>query len=136
MDQCYVCLEACENKSPCQCEINVHQTCLENACLKLQKRDCTICKSPINIEYLNIEIAPPDVIEIPSNIIDYENTCIACTCTNIFIFIIYFITGCLGKMALFLIGYQTDLWCFWCIEHLIASLGFIILVTAITKIFR
>lgn len=37
---CYVCMEICDYKSPCECNIHVHKKCLE----KIGKENCTICK--------------------------------------------------------------------------------------------
>ena len=50
--ECYVCLQECEEKSPCQCEIPVHPQCLQ----QINKEFCTICKNPLSgTFYITIE---------------------------------------------------------------------------------
>lgn len=40
---CYVCLEECDHKSPCQCQTHVHEKCL-NEVKQYHKKRCTICR--------------------------------------------------------------------------------------------
>ena len=42
---CYVCLEECNDESPCECKHLVHETCLHRACKSQNIIHCTICKS-------------------------------------------------------------------------------------------
>jgi hypothetical protein len=42
---CYVCLEECNEKSPCECEHIVHDKCLHQTCKTQSIIHCTICKS-------------------------------------------------------------------------------------------
>lgn len=39
---CYICLEECDHKSPCDCGHPVHEKCLEDA--RKYKNMCTICQ--------------------------------------------------------------------------------------------
>ncbi len=41
---CYVCLEECNEKSPCECEHLVHEECLYQTCKSQHIVHCTICK--------------------------------------------------------------------------------------------
>lgn len=41
---CYVCLEECDHKSPCQCRTSVHEKCLHDV-KQYHKKKCTICRS-------------------------------------------------------------------------------------------
>jgi hypothetical protein len=41
---CYVCLEECDHKSPCQCQTHVHEKCLHEV-KQYHKKRCTICRS-------------------------------------------------------------------------------------------
>ena len=41
---CYVCLEECDHKSPCQCRSSVHEKCLHEV-KQYHKKKCTICRS-------------------------------------------------------------------------------------------
>lgn len=125
MSQCYVCLEACDEKSPCECEMAVHKECLSDVCRKIRTKDCTVCKSPIRIEYINIEIDPPSVLEMHEAVTFCENNCCVCICLNLCIFLMYLVSGWVGKFVLFILGYKTNAWCFWCIDHLLAAVGVI-----------
>jgi len=40
---CYVCLDECTTKSPCQCEIAMHPECLRE--IRMHYRACTVCKT-------------------------------------------------------------------------------------------
>ena len=52
MKECYVCLQECEEKSPCQCGLPVHKECLK----EINKLDCTVCKTPLNESfYITLE---------------------------------------------------------------------------------
>ena len=67
---CYVCLEECSEKSPCQCEHIVHKKCLNQTCEFQSIVHCTICKSsligytlrenPRHSEYNHIEFDESD----------------------------------------------------------------------------
>ena len=41
---CYICLEECDNTSPCKCQAVVHHKCLWEFNSKNQKSKCTICQ--------------------------------------------------------------------------------------------
>ena len=41
---CYVCLEECDHKSPCECQTHVHEECLHEV-KQYHKKRCTICRS-------------------------------------------------------------------------------------------
>jgi hypothetical protein len=45
---CYVCLEECNEKSPCECKHLVHEECLHQVCKSQHIIHCTICKSNID----------------------------------------------------------------------------------------
>ena len=45
---CYVCLEECNEKSPCECKHIVHEECLHKTCKSQHIIHCTICKSNID----------------------------------------------------------------------------------------
>ena len=47
--ECYICMEQCENKSPCNCERFVHEKCLVNWCQRSENDRCMVCleKYPI-----------------------------------------------------------------------------------------
>ena len=44
--ECYVCLEECNYKSPCECGSPVHEECLK----KIDSPNCTVCKDTLYIE--------------------------------------------------------------------------------------
>jgi hypothetical protein len=135
MSQCYVCLEACSSTSPCECEIVVHENCLKNVCLKLQQKDCTVCRSPIRVEYINVEIDPPNILEMHEAITLYENNCCVCMCMHVSLFLIYLLSGLVGKFFLFFLGYKVNLVCFWCMDHVLSSLLVIFISFIVSHIF-
>ena len=135
MSQCYVCLEPCDEKSPCECGMIVHKECLYTTCQKIRTKDCTVCKSPIKIEYIDINIDPPDILEMHEAITIYENSGCALLCVIFGIFSIYICLGLVGKLILFLLGHQTNFWCFWCMDHLISSIGVLSVIILMTKLF-
>jgi hypothetical protein len=135
MSQCYVCLEMCDEKSPCICEMVVHKECLSDVCRKIRTKDCTVCKSPIQIEYIDLEIDPPSILEMHESVTTYENNYCACACINLCIFLIYLCAGWIGKTMLFLLGYKINILCFWCVDHLISSIGVVVIMVLITHLF-
>ena len=44
---CYICQEPCHEKSPCECEAYVHNTCLQQFTKISNNKTCTICKTRI-----------------------------------------------------------------------------------------
>lgn len=46
---CYICLEECQQVSPCECQATVHQKCIRTYRLKSAKTHCTICQSPLQV---------------------------------------------------------------------------------------
>ena len=60
-DRCYVCLEECETKSPCECQMPVHERCLSEAHHVSQRKNCSICHSAIQVKNLHLFPIPPTV---------------------------------------------------------------------------
>ena len=48
MSECYVCLEATDEKSPCECEIPLHKRCYMELHDKMSPKACSICKRPFH----------------------------------------------------------------------------------------
>lgn len=114
MSQCYVCLEGCQTKSPCQCQMPVHEKCLVMAHEKMPRDDCSICRSPIRVDYVQLKPTPPTVY-----LREIKHDGNMCCCFVICIFCIYLILGWIGKLFLFIIGYETDALPFWTWEHIV-----------------
>lgn len=132
MNKCYVCLESCEEKSPCYCEMPIHKECLTDVRRKIPSTTCTICKSPIQVQPFEIIIDPPDVYEQVNN---SKDDVIVSICIIINSALIYLFTGWVGKLCLYLIGIQTDILCFWSVDHIFASMGMLMIFVGISKIF-
>ena len=132
MSQCYVCLEPCEYKSPCECEMVVHKKCLAATCRKIPTTDCTVCKAPIRVECMEFAIDPPSVL-VYSNPV-YKNNCFGCLCLTVFVFLVYLFFGWIGKLFLFILGYKTNLLCFWCLDHAIAAFAVLMTVTVVSHV--
>ena len=128
MDKCYVCLEACETKSPCQCEIPVHTECLAATIQKIPRSDCSICRSPIQVEYVQLRPEPPVVY-----LSEIRHNGIGCCCIILYIFVIYLIFGWIGKLFLFACGYQTNAIVFWTWEHIVCFIGMFLVVACISN---
>lgn len=48
-NECYICYENCNDISPCECiNLYIHKKCLNDAILKLNNINCTICKKEYN----------------------------------------------------------------------------------------
>lgn len=128
MMQCYICLETCETKSPCQCQMPVHKKCLAAAHQKMPRNDCSICRSPIQVEYVQLRPEPPQVY-----LRDIRYDSYAFCCFIMYIFMIYLIFGWLGKLFLFACGYQIATFSFWTWQHLICFIGMFTIVVCVTN---
>lgn len=128
MTRCYVCLEVCETKSPCECQMPVHEECLAVAHRKMPRTDCSICRSPIQVEYVQLRPKPPMVY-----LREIRHDSYAFCCFIMYIFIIYLIFGWLGKLFLFTCGYQIVTFSFWTWQHLICFIGMFTIVVCVTN---
>jgi len=128
MTQCYVCLEACETKSPCECQMPVHEECLATSHQKMPRDDCSICRSPIRVEYVQLRPDPPTVY-VNDQPIETQDCC----CFMVYIFVLYLILGWIGKLFLFACGYQTDPFPFWTREHGACFVGMFLVVTCVSN---
>lgn len=100
---CYVCLESCENEfSPCECKIPVHAECLERFMCSDGRTECSVCKSPLEIEHFELDIDEmPDVIlrpRVPRRRFGFH-FCIAVYCIATYYFALYCIAGWFGKLV-------------------------------------
>ena len=123
MNRCYVCLEACETKSPCECQMPVHEECLATTHQKMPRTDCSICRSPIQVEYVQLRPEPPMVYLLEMR----EHTSVLC-CAMVYIFSLYLLFGWAGKLFLFVCGYQIDAFPFWTLEHMACFIGVLLFV--------
>lgn len=123
-DKCYICLEECEDISPCECSIPLHVACLECMQTKMPNQKCTICKTSFDLEApgtdeLSEERATDELSEeraVP-NVVEHTAT-ICCTATCVLAFYILF--GWIGKLLFLAMGMplSDDFAIFWSIEHL------------------
>lgn len=49
-DECYICFEPCQNKSPCKCERYVHEKCLADWRQRSDSDQCTECLEKYTIK--------------------------------------------------------------------------------------
>lgn len=123
---CYVCMEECNEKSPCECGAHVHQECLEN----IKKQDCTICKKELDIY---IECEDPDPCEDPCDPCEDESACVIVifvTC----IFVFYVLSGWIGKSLLLMFQPVDNFLAFWTAEHIVCSFSVMIIISVLTKL--
>lgn len=119
--QCYVCLEACTERSPCKCAIPLHESCLKTMQATMPHRECTICK-------MSLDIDPPDVeIDDPSPPAFYMFA--------IWIaygFFVYVVLGWMGKIVLLVFTDEDQsYYAFWTWEHFVAATCMFAVVTCV-----
>ena len=131
MTQCYVCLEACETTSPCECKMIVHKKCLVKAYQHMPRDDCSICRSPIQVEYIDLKPEPPTI-----HVRDIDENRPAYCATILYMFMSYLLFGWVGKMLLLAFGMalHDDLFPFWTAEHVLCFLGVFAVVLCIAKV--
>jgi hypothetical protein len=126
---CYICLEECEEKSPCQCAAHVHMECLNKSVEINTNYKCTICQKEFTMDF---------------NEYNNESTtlthCIMTAYTFMFLLLLYILTGWFGKCFLMLIdrNYYTmriaTILSFWNIEHLVCSLAVCSIILVVIRV--
>ena len=119
--KCYICLEECEDVSPCECGIPLHIACLQCMQEQMPNTECTICKSTLEIETdapcKNDDQAPVPEEHIMRIHLEYMLSSLsALGC----ILLIYVCIGWFGKFLFWCMGIrlQENISFFWTIEHL------------------
>ena len=108
---CYVCLESCEESSPCECLAPIHEACLRQMQQKMPHVECTICHRPFS-DAVNVPKDFP-VSDSPEDL-----------CNVIVLFTWYLIAGWLGKSIVFMAGFNIEnYFCFWTIGHALSAFG-------------
>lgn len=128
MTRCYVCLEECETTSPCECQMPVHTECLADMHEKIPRVDCSICRSPIQVEYIQLKPEPPTVY-----LNELRNDGSTTSCFIMYVFMIYLIFGWLGKLFLFACGYQVEPFPFWTCSHVLCFIGMFVVVVCVSN---
>ena len=134
-----MCLEECDEKSPCECGALVHVVCLK----KVNKPNCTICKTPLNhfIPKINEFAIDVDVgveveveVEVDDDIEIYVERCVAFAL--LISFVCYLIAGWVGKSFLMLFYPVENFALFWTFEHAVCSLVTLGLISFLMCLFR
>jgi hypothetical protein len=133
MSHCYVCLEACEQKSPCECKMYVHENCLAMAHAKMPRNDCSVCRSPIVVKHVELDIPPPKIYQID---VPYSSSVYVSVCFVVYLFTIYILFGWIGQLFLMACGFQTVFPVFWVMGHLFSFLGTIIIFVCVYNLLR
>ena len=121
--QCYVCLESCSTRSPCECESAIHPSCWLQMQRKMPHENCTVCKSPLQIEMVSFPAEmPKTVLVVPDDEVDDSTLCplfgLVVVCCSM-----YLICGYFGKAVLVIGGVKIDdIWEFWSLTHMACSL--------------
>ena len=98
MGDCYICLEECDHKSPCDCAQPVHEKCLHDA--RQYSRKCTICKEKFDDDLSDSsDSSSEDEVEVYM-----PKWWILFWCSPL----IYVISGFAGQMCLGLLGIVID----------------------------
>lgn len=116
--KCYVCLESCHTTSPCTCESPIHTECFSSMQRQMPRNECTVCKSPLNVEMVSF----PESCEPPILIVVEDSESVYCPCLALFltIFAYYVGSGYLGKAVLLVAGFElVGFWEFWSVPHII-----------------
>ena len=127
-ETCYVCLEECEDKSPCKCAHPLHSECL--SALQANSNHCTIC----TWRFTNIdedEDEDDDDDDDEDGVYFYFD--LAAFLFAMFGF--YVFSGYIGKCFV-MPFYNVELLPFWTVEHFLCSIGFIVLSSIAIKIYK
>lgn len=130
MVQCYVCLEKCETTSPCDCEMPVHKECLAKMYQQMPRKDCTICRAPIRVEYVHLKPKPLPVIQVQDT---SKSGCTYCAAV-MYTCMAYLVFGWIGKIFLLTFGIVIDPFPFWTAEHFLCFLGVFVIVICILNL--
>ncbi len=111
---CYVCLEECDQQSPCKCQTEIHKSCLIQMQLEMPHKNCTICHLPLKINFKTVDETDTNDLYFLSSII-----------WSLSAFIIYVVGGWIGKIFALIIGWiKVYSFEFWSFEHLISFMCF------------
>jgi E3 ubiquitin-protein ligase DOA10 len=69
---CYVCLEECDQQSPCKCQTEIHKSCLIQMQLEMPHKNCTICHLPLKINFKTVEETNINLTE--TQVLDYNHS--------------------------------------------------------------
>ena len=107
---CYVCLEECDQHSPCKCKAEIHQSCLIQMQVEMPHKNCTICHMPLNMKFKN-----------PDSINEAKWDLISSVLWVSFVFVFYVLAGWLGKFFAWFLGWITVYsFEFWSLEHFVS----------------
>lgn len=134
---CYVCLEECVTKSPCQCAQPLHLHCL----MELQNTDnqCTICKSRFDspVQIPQSDNKDPGADPQDDDVSECVDMLMLAPAALIWSFCFYVLTGYCGKC--FLLPFWNLGWSgffmFWTVEHLLCCIGFTVLMNTVVKVY-
>jgi len=119
--QCYVCLEACTERSPCKCATPLHESCLKTMQATMPHRECTICKTPLDIEWTGFSNTDPSDVEIddpgPA-----PPVCYMFAIRIAYGFFVYIVLGWMGKIVFMVFtDEEQNNYAFWTLEHFVAA---------------
>lgn len=134
-NRCYICLEECDTKSKCDCQMYVHERCLAEAHHISKRKNCSICHSAIQVKPFHFFPKPPNVYIGRTEENGVCNSVVFGLC---YIFTIYLVFGWLGKLFAYGLGIEIDpQWgAFWTLEHFLAFTISFFIVTAICNIIK
>lgn len=129
MERCYICLEECQATSPCDCEMTVHEECLANMYQKMSRNDCSICRSPIRVEYVDLRPKTQPLLVQDTT----RHNCTHCAML-LYTIMAYLVFGWVGKIILLVFGVSVEPFSFWTGEHLLCFLGVFVVIACISNI--
>jgi len=115
-DNCYVCLEECEHRSPCNCSHAVHVKCLEEVKADVSSTRCTICRC--NFDGVLEEPDPETESKAPSK-------CCRFVQGFVVFWFVYLVSGVGGQLLLAIVGRPGILFQQVSFVHTIFSINFI-----------
>ena len=114
MTPCYVCLESCDQVSPCDCRSSIHVQCMHEMRKQMTAETCTICKTPFHCVPPPIHcVLPPTPPPIPTT-----HRC----CSLFYLFFLYCMIGWLVKCILISYGViVANFAAFWTWQHFLCT---------------
>ena len=115
---CYVCLEECEQHSPCKCQAEIHQSCLIQMQIEMPHKNCTICHMPLDIQFKEPSTPKKGCFDIIYFFLWSFHLCS-----------VYILAGWFGKFVAWFLGWITTYsFGFWSLEHFVS---FVLVIGAI-----
>jgi len=132
INECYICLEQCQDTSPCACETRVHTECLIKFLTVSNNSICTICKTDYDLDSPMFRQTP-----IQAKGCNYIQKCTMGLFYSACLFIAYVLSGLAGQFIGNWLGITSDdpIKTIWTPEHALATFSLVAFVGMVYLIF-